>query len=129
MFVDQLTISPDNLSSVSTNLVTWNVIDASGKLRRRLNGATTISEPEHMVINHFVQGSESAGNLADRHLLQFSRVEKDAAGKAYTMTFNGTLLVPRTTLFTSAEARRLVNLAANFMMTSTNLDRFLTGES
>lgn len=129
MYADPLTISPDNLSSVSTNMVTFDVTEASGKMRKRLNPLTTISDPELMVVNHFQQGSEQAGNLADRHLLQFSRSERDAAGKASLLVVNTTVLVPRNGLFALTDVRRLFNWQANFLSTSTNLERLLTGQS
>jgi len=129
VFADPLTISPDNLSSVNTNLVTFDVVESVGKMRRRLNAATSISDPEHMVTNHFIQGSEAAGNLVDRHLLQFSRTERDVAGKPHILVVNTTVSVPRNGLFVDADVRRLLNWAANFIQTSTNAARFTQGQS
>lgn len=129
MFADPLLISPDALTIATSNQVTFSVIETQGKMRKRKNSATTPSDPENMVINHFVQGSEAAGTLADRHLIQLSRVERDTAGKPFTCVVNLTLTVPRNGLFSTAEVTRQIQLLANFVLASGKVASVLDGES
>jgi hypothetical protein len=84
----------------------------------RLNSATSLSDPEKLVIKHSVSGSEKGGNLVDRHLVSFSRVERDEDGKAHQCTVNVTIAVPRNGLFSTAEVTRQLALASNFLHTS-----------
>lgn len=132
MFADPLTISPDAPTRATTNNVTWDVNESLGKMRKRLNAATSIQDsPEYLVMNHFTQGSEKDGTLADRHLLQLSRVERDTAGKPFTSVLNVTLLIPRNALFSTADITRQFNLAANFLADTGNgrLAAFIAGQS
>lgn len=129
MLADPLLVSPDAYTIVASNNVTFDLVEATGKLRRRKNAATSISDPELLVINHFLQGSEAAGTLADRHLIQTSRVERDTLGKPYVCVANLTLTVPRVGLFSDAEVLRQVNLLANLAGASGRLASILAGQS
>lgn len=129
MFADPILVSPDPVTIVTSNNVTFDVVEQSGKMRRRKNAATTPSDPENLVVNHFVQGSEAAGTLADRHLIQTSRVERDVAGKPFTCIVNLTLTVPRNGLFSTADVQRQVNLISNFINAAGYVGKILDGQS
>lgn len=130
MIADPLTTSTDAPTALATNVVTWDLTDSVGKMRKRLNAATTLADsPEFLVINHFTQGSEAAGNLADRHLIQFSRVERDTAGKPYTQVCSLTFTVPRISIFGNADVQRHLNMMSNFSLTAGRLAQILGGQS
>ena len=130
MFADPLTISPDTLSPSATNPVTWDLVEATGRMRRRINNASTADLPENLVINHFVQGNEKVPtSLVDRHLVQFSRVERDTAGNPYTSIVNVTMSVPRIGLFTAAEMQRQIYLSCNFLLASGRVAALMAGQS
>lgn len=103
--------------------------------RQRLNQATSIQEPETLTVRHQVSGSSKAGNLADRHLVQFSRVEiNEETGVAQTAQVNVTMVVPRAGTFSSADMLRMVDVIASFLTSSDggsvrHATRVLRGES
>jgi hypothetical protein len=97
----------------------------------RLNIATDLSLPEYMVVRHSVQGGK-ADKIVDRHLVQFTRAERDPdTGQIYTIQSNMTLVVPRVALFTVEEVRALVKRYGQLLMTDSdaNLAKILRGET
>lgn len=78
--------------------------DANGS--RRINSATTLAAPELCTIKHSKTGS--GVNAIDRHLVQFSRTEADAAGVPRTATVNFTIAVPQSSVFSTTEVIDLV---------------------
>jgi len=73
--------------------------DASGA--RRIDTASTLSQPQNLVIKHSKSGQGL--NAIDRHLVQFSRTELDSNGVPRTAIVNFTMAVPQSTVFSSAE--------------------------
>lgn len=65
----------------------------NGTAITRIDQATTLSAPRKMVVSHSTSGSGL--NLVDRHLIQFTEVELDAAGNPFTTIVNFTIARPR----------------------------------
>jgi hypothetical protein len=78
--------------------------DSSGA--RRIDTASTLSEPQSLVIKHSRSGQGL--NAVDRHLVQVAKTELDSNGIARTAIVNFTMAVPQSTVFTSTE---ILNMA------------------
>jgi hypothetical protein len=112
---DPLSISPTTPTIGTGSDVDFVVTSRAGSSCERLNDATTLSDPEKLVIKHQVTGTEKQGNLVDRHLVQLSRVERDSDGVAHACVVNVTMSVPRNGLFSTAEVTRQVAILANLL--------------
>lgn len=93
----------------------------------RLNDASTPSLPEQIVIRHTASGK--GADSVDRHLVQVSKVKKDAVtGKLSTAILNLTFAVPRDGNWTTTEIQRLSTILVN-TITPTLLPKIIRGES
>lgn len=84
------TLSLKNEAAASKSFVTTNV---SGSSRTRLDSATSLQNPTKLTISHSTSGN--GDSLADRHLIQATRVEDDADGVPMTTIVNLTISQPR----------------------------------
>lgn len=128
-YADPLTVSPTAPTAGTGSNVTFNKIRQAAQEAERLDAATTLSDPQKLVIKHQTSGSEKAGNLIDRHLVSFSRVERDSSGNAAAAVVNLTISVPRNNMFSTSEVQTQVNMLVNFIMGSGNLAALLQGQS
>lgn len=104
---------------------------------KRVDSASTLSEPRTCVIKHSSSGTGT--NIVDRHLVQFTQLEQDAAGVDRTAIVNLTLAVPRSSVITNAIVidlvSNLIDLIADGSFSSagiggtTNLTALLLGQS
>lgn len=121
------TLSLKNEAASAKSFVTTNV--TNNKVDR-LDGATSLSLPTRLVINH--QTSGSGATLTDRHLIQASRTELDAANVPYTTVVNLTIAMPRRSVST-ASALDLVSFIKDLIDTggvaSADLASILQGQS
>jgi len=74
---------------------------------RRLNTASTASEPNVLAIKHSVAGKNSS--TVDRHLVQFSWTKLDSAGNPKTAVVNFTMAIPRASVITTAMITSMVS--------------------
>jgi hypothetical protein len=95
---------------------------------KRIDSFPTLPTVRTMSVKHSTMGSVKGGDIADRHLLQFTYSVNDAAGKAQLLTLNCTLAVPRSTSIVRADVDHLIAFAKNFLITA-NVDKLLRGES
>lgn len=88
---------------------------------KRLDTASTLTEPRSLVIKHSVQGS--GANAIDRHLVQASYTKVNSSGVPRTGTVNLTIAMPRDTVITSAIIEDLlaniVSLVCNHAFSAT----------
>jgi hypothetical protein len=123
------------LDDVSGDDVTYRITgrDASGS--KRIDIATTLSEPAFLAMRHSSNGK--GADTVDRHLVQFTRTKLDANGIPRTLTVNFTLSVPRNAVITSTviadQVMNLLDLLASGGLTTlastANIDAILRGES
>lgn len=88
---------------------------------KRLDTASTLSEPRSLVIKHSASGS--GANAVDRHLVQSSVTKLNSSGVARTGTVNLTIAMPRDTVITSALIEdciaNIVSLISNHAFSAT----------
>lgn len=101
-FTDTLTL--DNATGVDT---VYALITRDNTGTKRLNTATSLTEPDNLVIKHSSSGV--GANAIDRHLIQFSRTNVDAVGVPRTAIVNFTIAQPRSAALTNAEVIDLVS--------------------
>jgi hypothetical protein len=73
---------------------------------RRIDSASTLTEPRLLTVKHSKTGT--GANAIDRHLIQFTRTELDAATIPRTATVNLTIAVPQSSVFSAAEIQDMV---------------------
>lgn len=94
MFTETLTLDDASGDDVVYALILNGANDGS----KRIDTASTLSEPGVLQIKHSVSGS--GPNAIDRHLVQLSRT-KISAGVPRTLTVNFTVAVPRDVAITN----------------------------
>lgn len=101
------------LDDASGDAVTYSQIYANGADgTKRLDQATTLSQPGLMQIKHSVSGGN--GNQIDRHLVQFSRTVM-SSGVPRVLTVNFTISVPRDPVITSTMVYDAVSNLIDFI--------------
>lgn len=127
------TLALDDASGDEVSYVS--IVGAPGE-SRRIDAASTLTEPKLLVIKHTTSGK--GADVVDRHLVQFSQTEEGAGGTPRTAVVNFTMAVPRDSAITSAMiydlASNLIDLIADGSFSSsgiggtTNLAALLRGE-
>lgn len=79
-----------------------------------------------MTIRHSLQKNK-AGDITDRHLVQFSSTKADASGAQSTATLNFTLAVPRNGVVDRNEINHLIAFLVDFLDTD-KVDAILRNE-
>jgi len=123
------------LDDASGDDVTYRLTGTSSNGSKRIDIATTLSEPAFLNINHAVSGK--GGDAVDRHLVQFQRTITDSSGTPRTLTVNFTCAVPRSSVITSQVVKDQINNlldllsdgALTTLASSNNIDSLLRGES
>jgi hypothetical protein len=94
------------LDDASGDAISYVLLSRDGSGTKRLDSASTLSEPRHMVVKHSVQGSNA--EAIDRHLVQFTHTKLTTAGSPKTAVVNLTVAVPRDTVITATIVNDLV---------------------
>jgi len=123
------------LDDVSGDDVTYRLTSRDGSGSKRIDVATTLSEPAFLSIRHSASGKGS--DIVDRHLVQFTRTKNDSNGTPRTLTLNLTVAVPRNSAITSTiindQIMNLLDLMASgglaSLASTANIDSLLRGES
>lgn len=123
------------LDDVSGDDSTYRSVSQDATGSKRIDISTTLSAPAFLVIKHTQSGKGK--DLADRHLVQFTRTVLDSLGAPYTITTNFTLAVPRVAAVTAAsvsdEVCRLIDFLSSGGVTTlastANIESLLRGES
>jgi hypothetical protein len=110
------------------------LVNQDGTGSRRLNIASTLSEPILMSIKHSSSGT--GASAVDRHLVQFSNVQEATSGPK-TAIVNFTISAPRDSSISSLMIEDLVANLIDFLtdgalatpMGTTALTQLLRGES
>lgn len=79
---------------------TFALLGQDSNSSKRIDTASTNTEPKLLNVKHSVSGSGSAA--VDRHLIQCSQLKLNSAGVPRTGTVNLTIAVPRDTVITQA---------------------------
>lgn len=108
---------------------TFAAISVEGTSTIRQDTSSTNLSPRKMAIRHATATDKVSKTIVDRHLLSFSKMLLDTENVAQTITFNGTLWVPRNAVVTRADVDHLIAFARNFLGVTANVDSFLLGES
>jgi hypothetical protein len=104
---------------------------------RRIDTASTLTEPRTLEIKHTASGKGAA--VVDRHLIAAVSQQADAAGIPYRATVNLTIAVPRNAVFSNTDVADLISYVVDFISDggfsgsgiagTTNLLAVLRGES
>jgi len=105
---------------------------------KRIDTASTLTEPRTLVVKHSTSGTGTAA--IDRHLIQSSVTKINSSGVARTGTVNLTIAMPRDTVVTAALIEdciaNIVSLICNHAFSATTgftnttvIDQLLRGES
>lgn len=122
-FSNPLSLSPDGGTTTHDFVEIKRLVDGV----ERLNDETDLILPEKVVIKHATQGGK--GKELDRHLVQITKTERDATtGDIWAAGVNLTLVVPRQTMFSAADVKRLVALMKDFL-SDANVEKLLRGEA
>lgn len=126
---DTINLSPNAPTAASGSEKVYVLTGRDGTSSTRMNQATDLSNPELLVIKHQKVGSETnGGTIVDRHLIQLSRTERDANGKAHAMIVNFTLAIPRNGLFSDGETDGMCWQLANLLLDA-NIAKIVRGET
>lgn len=121
------TLSLKNEAAAARSFVSTIV---NGQSVTRLDSATTLQTPTKLMISHNTSGS--GDSLADRHLIQATRVDLDANGLPMTTIVNLTLAVPRRAT-SNTTVKDLLSFIKDLVDTggaaSADLDAILQGQS
>jgi hypothetical protein len=123
------------LDDVSGDDVTYRLTTRQADGSKRIDIATTLSEPAFLTIRHSQTGKGS--DTVDRHLVQFTRTKMDVNGVPRTLTVNLTISVPRTSVITSTIVNDQVANLIDFLMSgglttlasTSNIDSLMRSES
>lgn len=123
------------LDDVSGDDATYRLVSSEANGSKRIDIATTLSEPATLAIKH--SSSRSGSVVTDRHLVQFIRTYLDAAGAPFQVTTNFTMAVPRTGAITAAmvadEVCHLIDFLSDgglsTLASTANIESLLRGES
>lgn len=81
---------------------------------------TNLTEPVRLKIRHESTGSGS--NVIDRHNVNYTHTEVDAAGVPRTLTLNFTVQVPRSSAFSNTDVEKGVMKMINFLADQIDVD-------
>lgn len=123
------------LDDVSGDDVTYRLTGRDAGGSRRIDIATTLTEPAFLSIKHSQSGK--GADTIDRHLVQFTRTKADSNGIPRTLTVNLTIAVPRSSVITGTivndQIANLLDLmmsgALTTLASTSNIDSLMRGES
>lgn len=123
------------LDDASGDDVTYRLVSRDANGARRIDIATDLTQPAHLVIRHATNGS--GANAVDRHNITFTRVLNDSAGVPRTASFSMTWNVPRNAIITPQIVKDMTANAADLitdgaiasLATTANISSLLRGES
>lgn len=123
MFASNITIN-DNAAVART----FKQISSDSSGAGRIDDSTTNLSPRKMAIRHSSSTPKGSTVVVDRHLLQFSTVKVDTAGKPQTAVLNFTISVPRSSAIVQADIDHLVAFCKNWIAVGANVTGLLLGE-
>lgn len=117
---------------------TFTYLGGDATSSKRMDTASTLTEPRLLVIRHSVSGSGAAA--VDRHLIQCSVTKLNTSDVPRTGTVNMTIAMPRDTIITKEEIEdciaNIVSLVCNHAFSATTgftddtvITQLLRGES
>lgn len=117
---------------------TFALLGADSVSSKRIDTASTTSEPRILNVKHSASGSGAAA--IDRHLVQCASTKLNSAGVPRTATVNLTIAVPRDSVITAAIVQdciaNIVSLICNHAFSTTTgftntdvIQQILRGES
>nr|QDH88738.1 MAG: hypothetical protein H2Bulk35506_000002 [Leviviridae sp.] len=125
------------LDDSSGDELTWNLQAYLPDGARRIDSASTLTEPRFLEIKH--SNSGKGAGIVDRHLVSASKQKLDGAGVPYKAIANFTMAVPRNTVFSTADvldlAAAIIDLitdggfSGSGFAGTTNASAILRGES
>jgi hypothetical protein len=123
------------LDDASGDDITYRLTSRQADGSKRIDIATTLSEPAFLVIKHNQTGK--GADTIDRHLVQFTRTKLDTNGVPRTLTVNLTVAVPRSSVMTSTVVNDQISNLLDLIMSggfttlasTSNIDSLMRAES